>query len=79
MEFNMKKCKVVEMGKGEKRPSWNYVMENGLRARAAVKIWVIIQKDVTRQARREDYRREIQAVKNFLQYMDEELSFNDLA
>ncbi len=32
MEFALKKCEVMEMGKGVKRPNWNYKI--GLIARA---------------------------------------------
>lgn len=34
MEFNVKKCKVMEMDKGGKRSSWNDKMGNGLISRA---------------------------------------------
>ena len=79
MVFNPKKCKVLEMGKGTMRPSWDYKMGNDTLGKPEEEkdLGIIIQKDLSpekhiRKITRETYKLLIN-IRVAFHYMDEEM------
>ena len=52
LEFNAKKCHIMELGKSKRRPVWNYIMmgeEQIIKTKEQKDLGVIIQENLSHQ------------------------------
>ena len=79
MEFNVKKCKVLEMRKGNTRPGWNYKMGNNTieKMKEEKHLGVIIQNNLSPEKHIGRITREIYKlltnIRVAFHYMDEDM------